>query len=36
MKVVIHKTLPISEAEAAHAILNNNENLGKVVLKVKA
>ncbi len=36
VKVVIHKTLPISEAEAAHAILNNNENLGKVVLKVKA
>jgi NADPH:quinone reductase len=35
IKVVIHKTLPITEAEAAHAILQNNENLGKVVLVIK-
>ncbi|MCK5844526.1 MAG: zinc-binding dehydrogenase [Victivallales bacterium] len=34
-KVLIHKTLPMSNAEAAHAILQNNENLGKVVLTVE-
>jgi NADPH2:quinone reductase len=32
MKVLIHKTLPMTQAEAAHAILQNQENLGKVVL----
>lgn len=31
----IHRTLPIREAEAAHSILRNRENLGKVVLTVK-
>ena len=35
-KVVIHKVLPITEAEAAHAILENNENLGKVILSLKS
>ncbi len=35
IKVVIHKTLPIAEAEAAHAILERRENLGKVVLTIK-
>lgn len=30
----IHQTLPIREAEAAHAILQNRENIGKVVLTV--
>ncbi len=35
IKVLVHKTLPISEAEAAHAILQKQENLGKVVLIVK-
>ncbi len=35
IKVLIHKTLPITEAEAAHAILQKQENLGKVVLVVK-
>lgn len=34
IKVLIHKTLPITEAEAAHAILERQENLGKVVLTV--
>ena len=34
IKVLIHKTLPITEAEAAHAILQRQENLGKVVLTV--
>ncbi|MCK5844501.1 MAG: zinc-binding dehydrogenase, partial [Victivallales bacterium] len=34
-KVLIHKTLPMSNAEAAHSILQNNENLGKVVLTLK-
>jgi NADPH2:quinone reductase len=34
-KVLIHKVLPITEAEEAHRILQDNENLGKVVLKVR-
>jgi len=34
IKVRIHRTLPIAEAEAAHAILQRRENLGKVVLTV--
>jgi len=34
IKVLIHKTLPITDAEAAHAILQRQENLGKVVLTV--
>ena len=35
IKVVIHQTLPITQAEKAHAILEKQENLGKVVLVVK-
>jgi NADPH:quinone reductase len=35
IKVLIHKTLPIAEAEEAHAILQRQENLGKVVLRVR-
>jgi NADPH2:quinone reductase len=35
IKVLIHKTLPITEAEEAHAILQRQENLGKVVLTVR-
>jgi NADPH2:quinone reductase len=35
VKVLIHKTLPMTEAEAAHAILQRQENLGKVVLTVR-
>ncbi len=35
IRVVIHETLPITEAEAAHAILERRENIGKVVLTVK-
>jgi NADPH2:quinone reductase len=35
IKVLIHKTLPITQAEAAHAILQRQENLGKVVLTLK-
>lgn len=34
IKSVIHTTLPVQEAEAAHAILQRNENVGKVVLTV--
>jgi len=34
IKPSIHKVLPITEAEAAHAILERGENVGKVVLKV--
>ena len=35
MKILIHKTLPVEQAEDAHAILQNQQNLGKVVLTVK-
>lgn len=35
IKVLIHKTLPINRVEEAHAILQNNENMGKVVLMIK-
>ena len=35
VKPTIYKTLPITEAEAAHAILQRGENVGKVVLEVK-
>jgi NADPH2:quinone reductase len=34
IKPSIYRVLPISEAEAAHAILERGENVGKVVLKV--
>ena len=34
VKPTIHKVLPIMEAEAAQAILQNGENIGKVVLTV--
>ena len=34
IKPSIYKVLPIEEAEAAHAILERGENVGKVVLKV--
>ena len=35
VKPTIYKTLPITEAEAAHEILYRGENIGKVVLVVK-
>lgn len=35
IKPVIYKTLPITYAEKAHAILQGQKNLGKVVLTVK-
>ncbi|MBE7025589.1 MAG: NAD(P)H-quinone oxidoreductase [Ruminococcaceae bacterium] len=35
IKPTIYKTLPITEAEEAHAILKRGENVGKVVLTVK-
>ncbi len=35
IKPTIYKTLPITEAEAAHDILYKGENVGKVVLTVK-
>ena len=35
IKPVIYKTLPITQAEVAHAILQRRENIGKVVLTVK-
>ncbi|MCC7430022.1 zinc-binding dehydrogenase [bacterium] len=33
LKAVIHKILPFTEVKAAHEMLENRENLGKVVLK---
>ncbi len=35
IKPVIYKTLPITQAEEAHAILQRRENIGKVVLTVR-
>lgn len=35
IKPTIYKTLPITKAEEAHAILQRGENIGKVVLEVK-
>ena len=35
IKPVIYKTLPITQAEEAHAILQRRENIGKVVLTFK-
>jgi len=35
IKPVIYKTLPITQAEEAHAILRRRENIAKVVLTVK-
>lgn len=34
IKPVVYATLPIAKAEEAHAVLENRENLGKVVLTV--
>lgn len=35
IKPTVYKILPISKAEEAHAILQNGENIGKVVLKIR-
>ena len=35
IRPTIYRALPIEQAEAAHAILERGENIGKVVLKVK-
>jgi len=35
IRPTIYKTLPITEAEAAHALLEKGKNIGKVVLTVK-
>ena len=35
VRPTIYKTLPITEVEAAHAVLEHGENVGKVVLIVK-
>ena len=35
VRPIIYRTLPITRAEEAHTILQNNENLGKVVLTVE-
>ncbi len=34
LRTVIHRVLPITEAEEAHAILERRENIGKVVLRI--
>lgn len=33
VKVYVHQVLPITEAEAAHALMQANENCGKIVLQ---
>ncbi len=35
VKPVIYRILPIQQAEAAHSILECNENIGKVILEIK-
>lgn len=35
IKPVVYKVLPVTEADAAHVLLQQRENLGKVVLTVK-
>jgi NADPH2:quinone reductase len=35
LKPAIHAVFPIAEAEAAHAILQRRENIGKVVLRIR-
>jgi NADPH2:quinone reductase len=35
IKPSVHKVLPITEAEEAHAILQRRENVGKVVLTLR-
>lgn len=35
IRPTVYKVLPMAEAEKAHAILQNGENVGKVVLKVR-
>ena len=35
MAPLIHAVLPVTEAEEAHRILRDNENIGKVVLQVR-
>jgi len=35
IRPVIHATLPITKAAAAHALLERSENIGKVVLRVR-
>lgn len=35
IKPMVYKTLPIQQADAAHAILQRRENIGKVVLSVQ-
>ncbi len=35
VRPTIYRTLPIQQAEAAHAILERGENVGKVILTVR-
>ena len=34
IKPIIHKKLPIKEADQAHKIMENNNNIGKIILEV--
>lgn len=36
IKPVIHKTFPLEEAEAAHALMETSEHVGKIMLRVRA
>jgi len=35
VRPVVHRTIPIAEAAEAHAILQRQENIGKVILTLK-
>ena len=34
IKPIIYKKLPIKEADQAHKIMENNNNIGKIILEV--
>ncbi|MDM7916168.1 MAG: zinc-binding dehydrogenase, partial [Candidatus Eisenbacteria bacterium] len=36
IRPIVHAILPVERAEEAHAILQRNENVGKVLLRIDA
>ncbi|MDZ7703012.1 MAG: NAD(P)H-quinone oxidoreductase [Trueperaceae bacterium] len=35
IRPILHKTFPIEDAEQAHAMMRDNQNIGKIILKVR-
>ena len=35
MKTVVHRVFPLAEAAAAHALMESNAHIGKIVLAVR-